>query len=43
MGVDNPVKTDFVKKKMRETNLRKYGFNCSSKSEIVKEKIKKHV
>ena len=25
---------------MRETNLRKYGFNCSSKSEIVKEKTK---
>ena len=39
-GVDNPAKTDFVKKKMRETNLRKYGFNCSSKSEIVKEKTK---
>jgi hypothetical protein len=39
-GVDNPVKSDIVRKKIRQTNLEKYGVDSYSKTEEYKNKCK---
>lgn len=38
LGVDNPMKSDKVKKKKEQTFIDKYGINVAAKSDLVKEK-----
>lgn len=40
-GVDNVFQLDFIKEKIKKTNLEKYGVDNPGKSEVIKEKIKK--
>jgi len=39
-GVDNPIKSNILKKKVRQTTLQKYGVENVSQSEFIKDKIK---
>jgi hypothetical protein len=40
-GVDNPLKSNIIKNKVKETNMEKYGGASPFNSEIVQTKIKK--
>ena len=40
-GVENPLKSDIIKEKVKQTNLNHYGVEHASQSNIVKEKIKR--
>jgi hypothetical protein len=39
-GVENPFQSEYIKEKIKQTNLEKYGVKYHTQSSIVKEKIK---